>query len=66
MLNDNMILEKIRRRAAANLQHIILPEGEDARTIQAAEMCARDRIAKITIVGDEEKIRQTAQIRAQI
>ncbi|HXG83804.1 MAG TPA: phosphate acetyltransferase, partial [Pyrinomonadaceae bacterium] len=56
-----MILEKIRRRAAANLQHIILPEGEDARTIQAAEMCAHDRIAKITIVGDEEKIRQLAQ-----
>lgn len=61
MLNDSMILEKIRQRAAANLQHIILPEGEDARTIQAAEMCAGDRIAKITIIGDEEKIRQTAQ-----
>jgi len=56
-----MILEKIRRRAAADLQHIILPEGEDARTIQAAEMCARDRIARITIVGDEEKIRFLAQ-----
>ncbi len=56
-----MILEKIRRRAAADLQHIVLPEGEDARTIQAAEMCVRDRIAKITIIGDEEKIRQSAQ-----
>jgi phosphate acetyltransferase len=61
MINDNMILEEIRQRAAANLQHIVLPEGEDARTIQAAEMCARDRIAKITIIGDEEKIRRTAQ-----
>ncbi len=56
-----MILEKIRRRAATNLQHIVLPEGEDARTIRAAEICARERIAKITIVGDEEKIRRTAQ-----
>ena len=56
-----MILEKIRQRAAANLQHIILPEGEDARTVLAAEICARDRIAKITLIGSEEKIRETAR-----
>ncbi len=55
-----MILEKIRQRAAANLQHIILPEGEDARTVQAAEICVRERIAKITLLGDEEKIRAAA------
>jgi phosphate acetyltransferase len=56
-----MILEKIRRRAAANLQHIILPEGEDARTVQAAEMCARDAVAKVTLIGSEEKIRDAAR-----
>ncbi len=56
-----MILEKIRTQAAAKLQHIILPEGEDIRTIQAAEMCVRDRIARITIIGDEEKIREAAR-----
>lgn len=56
-----MILEQIRRRAAQNLQHIVLPEGEGARTLLAAEMCVRDRIARITVVGDEEKIRQTAR-----
>lgn len=57
-----MILEKIRQRAAADQQHIILPEGEDPRTVQAAEMCARDRIAKITVLGDEEKIREAARL----
>ncbi|MCU1288677.1 MAG: phosphotransacetylase [Acidobacteria bacterium] len=56
-----MILEKIRQRASENAQHIILPEGEDARTIKAAEMCVRDKIAKITIIGDERKIRDAAQ-----
>ena len=56
-----MILQKIRQRAAENLQHIILPEGEDIRTIQAAEICVRDKIAKITIIGDERKIRDAAQ-----
>ena len=55
-----MILEEIRKRAAADLQHIILPEGEDPRTLKAAEMCVRDRIAKITVLGSEEKLRAAA------
>ncbi len=55
-----MILEQIRQRAAADIQHIILPEGEDPRTVEAAAICARDRIAKITIIGDEEKVRTLA------
>lgn len=56
-----MILQNIRRRASEDLQHIILPEGEDARTVQAAAMCVRDKIAKITIIGDEEKVRELAR-----
>jgi phosphate acetyltransferase len=55
-----MILENIRQRAAADLQHIILPEGDDPRTIEAAAACARDRIAKITVIGNEEKVRDLA------
>jgi phosphate acetyltransferase len=56
-----MILEKIRQRAASDLQHIILPEGEDARTAAAAEICVRQKIAKITMLGDEEKLREAAR-----
>lgn len=56
------ILQKIRNQAASNLQHIILPEGEDFRTLIAAEMCIRDKIAKITIIGNEERIREAARI----
>ena len=52
-----MILQQIRTRAAADLQHIILPEGEDPRTVEAAAICAREPIAKITLIGSEEKIR---------
>jgi phosphate acetyltransferase len=55
-----MILEQIRRRAAADIQHIILPEGDDARTIEAAAICARDRLAKITVIGNDEKVRAIA------
>jgi phosphotransacetylase len=55
-----MILETIRKRAAADLQHIVLPEGDDPRTLLAAEMCARDRVAKVTVIGNEEKLRSLA------
>ncbi len=56
-----MILQQIRQRASNDVQHIVLPEGEDPRTVQAAEICVRDRIARITLIGDEEKIRETAR-----
>ncbi len=56
------IIQKIRNQASSNLQHIILPEGEDVRTVQAADMCVRDRIAKITVIGNEEKISEAARI----
>ncbi len=62
MVNETMILQKIRQRASSDLQHIVLPEGEDARVVQAAEMCVRDRVAKITLLGDEEKIRDAARV----
>jgi len=55
------ILERIRQRAADNPQHIVLPEGNDPRTVVAAAACVRQRIARITVLGDEAKIRETAQ-----
>ncbi|HYO64298.1 MAG TPA: phosphate acetyltransferase [Pyrinomonadaceae bacterium] len=54
------ILERIRRRAAADPQHIVLPEGEDPRTTAAAAMITRDRLARVTVLGDEEKVRAAA------
>lgn len=55
-----MILQQIRQRAAADKQHIILPEGEDVRTVEAAAICSRDGIAKITILGSDDKVREAA------
>jgi phosphate acetyltransferase len=55
------ILERIRRRAAADPQHIVLPEGEDPRTVVAASMVARDRLARVTVLGNEEKVRSLAR-----
>src|SRR5882672_5644702 len=55
------ILEGIRQRAAAKPQRIVLPEGNDPRTVVAASICARNRIARITLLGDEATIREAAQ-----
>lgn len=55
------ILERIRQRAAAKPQHIVLPEGNDPRTVVAAAMCAGNRMARITLLGDEATIRETAR-----
>ena len=55
------ILDQIRQRAAANPQHIVLPEGDDPRTVIAAGTAARERIARITVIGSEEKIRDAAR-----
>lgn len=55
------ILQRLRQRAAADPQHIVLPEGNDPRTVVAASMCARAGIARITLLGDEAKIRAAAQ-----
>ena len=55
------ILDQIRQRAAANPQHIVLPEGEDPRTVVAANSAARQRLARITVLGDEDKVREAAR-----
>jgi phosphate acetyltransferase len=55
------ILERIRQRAATDPQHIVLPEGEDPRTVAAAAACARDRLARVTLLGGEEKVRAAAR-----
>src|SRR5436305_9235628 len=55
------ILERIRQRAAADPRHTVLPEGEDPRTLAAASIVVRDRVARVTVLGDEEKVRAAAR-----
>jgi len=54
------VLERIRARAAAAPKHIVLPEGEEERTIRAASFCVESRLAQITLIGSEEVIRNKA------
>lgn len=49
-------LETIISRAKSDKQTIVLPEGEDPRTLEAAEHILKDGIADLIILGDVESI----------
>jgi phosphate acetyltransferase len=55
------ILEKLKNRARAQLQHIVLPEGEDRRAIAAAARVAAEGYAKLTLLGRPKLIESAAQ-----
>ena len=54
------ILEQMIARAKANPQRIVLPEGDEPRTLEAANILLRDKIAHIILIGDPKKIGQMA------
>ncbi len=45
------ILQTLKDRARAHPQHIVLPEGEDKRTLEAAAKIARAGFARVTVLG---------------
>ena len=53
-------LLQMRRRASAARRHIVLPEGEEPRTLEAGARASRDGVARITLLGRPEVIRAQA------
>lgn len=54
------ILAQMLERAQQNPQRIVLPEGDEPRTLEAANIILRDKIAKLILIGDPEKIKGMA------
>lgn len=50
------LIEQIKRRAAAAKKHVVLPEGCDARVVEAASILAREGIVKVTLLGSSDQI----------
>jgi phosphate acetyltransferase len=46
------------QRAKANKQHIVLPEGEEPRILQAAELLLLRQVCDLTLLGNADKIKQ--------
>jgi phosphate acetyltransferase len=54
------LLDKVKSRARAYPQRIVLPEGEDDRVLRAAVQATAERYAKITLLGRANLIRASA------
>ncbi len=57
------ILEKLKNRARARPQHIVLPEGEDRRVVVAAARVAEEGYARLTLLGRPQIIQSIAEER---
>ena len=55
------LIEGIKAKAKANKQHILLPEGEEERTVQAAAIIRDQGLADVTLFGKPEKIAAIAE-----
>ena len=54
------VIDKIRAKAAADVKHVVLAEGSEPRTVQAAEKIVKLGLAKITLVGAKAEIEAKA------
>ncbi|MBR2935920.1 MAG: phosphate acetyltransferase, partial [Paludibacteraceae bacterium] len=55
------ILQQMLQRAQSNPQRIVLPEGDEPRTLEAANIILRDKIANLILIGDPAVINQMAE-----
>ena len=53
-------IEQIRQKAKAMSKHIVLAEGTEDRTVQAAAQIVAQGIARVTLVGPEGEVRAKA------
>ena len=54
------IIDKIKAKAKADVKHIVLPEGEEVRNVQAAVMIRDQGLAKLTLLGNPAKVKEVA------
>jgi phosphate acetyltransferase len=55
------VRERIHERARKAGRHVALPEGTEPRTVQAAGIAGRKGLARVTLVGDPDKVRAVAR-----
>lgn len=54
-------IEDIKNRALKNIRTIVLPEGNDIRTLEAAAIAVKEGYANIIILGEKEKVLELAE-----
>ncbi len=54
------LMDQIKAQAKKDVKHIVLPEGAEPRTVEAAGIIAREGYAKVTLIGDPDEIKAVA------
>lgn len=54
------LITRIKQKAAISIKNVVLAEGEDLRTINAAAMVLKEGYANIILLGNEDKIKAVA------
>ncbi|MGV0158234.1 phosphate acetyltransferase [Mycobacterium colombiense] len=60
VVTPQMFIHQLTLQARSDRKHIVLPEGDDDRILRSAGRVLQRRIADLTILGDEARIRQRA------
>ncbi len=55
------LLEEIKQNAKKKNKTIVLPEGDEERTLKAADIILAEKIANIILLGNEQKIKENAE-----
>jgi phosphate acetyltransferase len=55
------LLEIIKEKAKLQNKRIVLPEGTEERTIQAADIVIKENISRISLIGNPQKIEELAK-----
>ena len=56
----SLFTDKLKQRTKCDVKTIVLAEGEDMRTVEAAAIVLKEGYAKIKILGNEDKIKAMA------
>ena len=55
------LIETLRDKARKNPQRIVLPEGDEPRTVKAASIITGEKLARVTLIGNRAKIEAVAK-----
>ncbi len=58
--SEMKLLDKIKQNASFHNKRIVLPEGKEPRTLKAAEIVLKEKIAQIILLGDAKEISDVA------
>ena len=54
------LIDRIRAKAQANVKKIVLPEGDEKRTVKAAEIIKKEGLAEPILIGDPDAVAKVA------